>query len=77
VHVLTIHSELEGRRYLSLFKELVGSAKAAGVEFVKLEEYAETLLKNREGIPVCEVHEREIDGRSGTLAVQGAPAFCG
>ena len=76
VHVLTIHSELEGRRYLGLFQKLVTEAKAAGVKFVKLEEYAESLLRNRETIPVCEVHERCIEGRSGTLAVQGAPVFC-
>jgi len=77
VHVLTVHSELEGRRYLSLFQELLAATKAAKVEFVKLEEYAEALLRNRDAIAVCDVHERTIAGRSGTLAVQGAPVFCG
>jgi undecaprenyl phosphate-alpha-L-ara4FN deformylase len=76
VHVHTIHAELEGRRYLRLFQELVAAAKATRVEFIKLEDYAESLLRNRAAIPVCDVLEREIDGRSGTLAVQGAPAFC-
>ncbi len=76
VHVLTVHSELEGRRYLHLFQEMITAAKTAGIEFIKLEEYAESLLGNPAAIPVCEVHERCIEGRSGTLAVQGAPAFC-
>jgi peptidoglycan/xylan/chitin deacetylase (PgdA/CDA1 family) len=77
VHVLTIHAELEGQRYLELFKALLTAARAAGVEFVKLEEVAESLLRDRAAIAVCEVEAREIDGRTGTLAVQGAPAFCG
>jgi hypothetical protein len=77
VHVLTIHSELEGRRYLRLFQELVTTAKKSGVEFIALESFAETLLHHRENIPICEVQERSIEGRSGTLAVQGAPVFCG
>jgi hypothetical protein len=67
---------LEGRRYLSLFQGLLTAVKAAKVEFIKLEEYAETLLSNRAAIAVCDVHERCISGRSGTLAVQGAPVFC-
>jgi len=77
VHVLTIHSELEGRRYLELFQEFVTATKAAKVEFIKLEDYAEKLLSNRAAIAICDVHERSIAGRSGTLAVQGAPVFCG
>ena len=77
VHVHTIHAELEGQRYLDLFKELISAAKATRVEFVKLEEWAQMLLRDRSTLPVCEVYAREIDGRSGTLAVQGAPAFCG
>jgi len=76
VHVHTIHAELEGQRYLGLFQELLNAAKALGVEFVSLENWAEKLLHNRSTIPVCEVKAEAIDGRSGTLAVQGAPAFC-
>jgi len=34
-------------------------------------------LRDRAAIAVCDVDAREIDGRTGTLAVQGAPAFCG
>lgn len=76
VHVHTIHAELEGQRYLDLFTGILAAAKSAGIEFVKLEEVAENLLRDREAIATCEVYAREIDGRSGTLAVQGAPVFC-
>ncbi len=76
VHVHTIHAELEGQRYLHLFKELLVAAQSAGVEFASLEQVASGLLRDRAAIPVCEVLAREIDGRSGTLAVQGAPVFC-
>jgi len=77
VHVHTIHAELEGQRYLELFKALLTTARSAGIEWVKLDEYAETLLRDRAALAVCDVEAREIDGRTGTLAVQGAPAFCG
>ncbi len=77
VHVLTVHAELEGARYLGLFTELLRKARAAGVECVKLEDYAAAVLREREKIPVCDVEDGVVDGRSGTLAVQGAPAFCG
>jgi peptidoglycan/xylan/chitin deacetylase (PgdA/CDA1 family) len=77
VEVLTVHAELEGARYLGLFTELIQRARAAGVEVVRLEEYAEMLLRDRAGIPVCEVHDGAVDGRSGLLALQGAPMFCG
>ncbi len=77
VHVLTIHAELEGQRYLDLFKQLLAEAKKASIEFVQLETIAENLLRDPAAIPVCDVQAREIDGRTGTLAVQGAPVFCG
>jgi peptidoglycan/xylan/chitin deacetylase (PgdA/CDA1 family) len=76
LHVHTIHAELEGLRYLPLFSELLRQARAAGVEFVSLEEYAQALLRNRAAIPVCPVREGTVDGRTGTLALQGAPVFC-
>ncbi len=75
VHVHTIHAELEGQRYLDLFKALLAAAKAAGVEFAALEEVAQEILRERGKVPVCEVKAKTIDGRSGTLAVQGAPGF--
>ncbi len=77
VHVHTIHAELEGQRHLAMFKELIAAAQAARIEFIKLEDWTESLLRDRAAIRVCEIYAREIDGRSGTLAVQGAPAFCG
>jgi peptidoglycan/xylan/chitin deacetylase (PgdA/CDA1 family) len=76
VHVHTIHAELEGMRHLGQFEEMLRAARAAGVEWVSLEEHARALLRDRAAIPVCPVHDGAIDGRTGTLALQGAPAFC-
>ncbi|GHC07951.1 polysaccharide deacetylase family protein [Cerasicoccus arenae] len=71
-HVHTLHAELEGLHYASLFDDLLARAKAEGVEFFDLTTEAETLLADRSAIPVCAVHQGVIDGRSGELAVQGA-----
>ncbi len=68
--VLTIHAELEGLRYASLFDRLLGAVQEAGIGFFSLEEYARSLRASREQLPVCQMRMGEIDGRSGTLAVQ-------
>lgn len=71
LNVLTIHTELEGMLYKDWFEGLLTSCKAKGVQFVLLDEIAKQLLKDRASIPVCELIQGEIDGRSGTLALQG------
>lgn len=71
LNVLTIHTELEGMLYKDWFEGVLKACKEKGVQFVLLADIARSLLKNRESIPVCEVIQAEIDGRSGTLAVQG------
>jgi peptidoglycan/xylan/chitin deacetylase (PgdA/CDA1 family) len=76
VHVHTIHAELEGMKYLRLFSELLRQAHQTGVEFVALEAYAAALLRAPEKIPTCPVHAGTVDGRSGTVAVPGAPVAC-
>lgn len=74
LNVLTIHAELEGMGKIDFFRQLVVKAKAAGVEFVKLEGLAREYLIAPEQVPVCELVMGEVDGRSGTLALQGAAA---
>ena len=71
LNVFTLHAELEGMGKRTLFVEFLAAAKRAGVEIVSLEQAARTLLAHRERIPVCEMIQGEIDGRSGSLAVQG------
>lgn len=66
-HVFTLHAELEGGKLLPVFELLLSGWKAQGYELVSMREYFRSL----KGTPPChEVKMREIEGRSGTLAVQ-------
>lgn len=67
-HVFTLHAELEGGKWMPVFEQLLGGWKEQGYELVSLRQYLEGI----EGVlPRCEVEMREVDGRVGTLAVQG------
>ncbi|MBM3468163.1 MAG: 4-deoxy-4-formamido-L-arabinose-phosphoundecaprenol deformylase [Alphaproteobacteria bacterium] len=72
LNVLTIHAELEGMLYKNWFEEFLKTCQAKRVEFVLLSDSAESLLSRGDSIPICKVVQSEIDGRSGTLALQGA-----
>ena len=50
----------------------VAACRAAGVEFVLMDDYARELLANRAVLPVRDQTMGEIDGRSGVVAVQAA-----
>ena len=69
-HVFTLHAEIEGMGRRGLFRELLAACKSAGVEFVRMDDYARELLAKRAAIPVREQVMGEIDGRSGVVAVQ-------
>jgi len=71
-HVFTLHAEIEGMGRRGLFQDLLAACRAAGVEFVRLEDYARELWANRAAIPVRDQTMGEIDGRSGVVAVQAA-----
>jgi peptidoglycan/xylan/chitin deacetylase (PgdA/CDA1 family) len=71
LNVFTLHAEIEGMGRRAIFQQLLAAIKTAGVEVVSLEQAARQLLAQRESIPVCELEQAEIDGRSGLLAVQG------
>lgn len=70
INTLTTHAELEGMKYLEWFRTLLQRLKLCGVKFVKLETLAEVLLAQRDKVPVCELVQGTVDGRSGTMAVQ-------
>jgi len=70
LNVLTIHAELEGMLYKGWFESFIKTCQAKGVEFVLLGNIARSLLKDPGHIPVCDLVQGEMDGRSGTLAVQ-------
>jgi peptidoglycan/xylan/chitin deacetylase (PgdA/CDA1 family) len=69
-NVLTIHAELEGMKYLALFRQLLERAKSHNLRFVLLRDLAATILRDPASIPTCDLVPGTVDGRSGTLAVQ-------
>ncbi len=72
VNVMTIHAEIEGMVRQDWYREFLTRAVSMRVQFVTLAEVARTALAASDGIPVSELVAAEIDGRSGTLAVQGS-----
>jgi peptidoglycan/xylan/chitin deacetylase (PgdA/CDA1 family) len=73
LNVLTIHAEIEGMGKRGLFRSLLNSCAARGVQFVRMDEYARELLANRSAIPVRDQVLAPIDGRSGLVSTQTTP----
>jgi peptidoglycan/xylan/chitin deacetylase (PgdA/CDA1 family) len=69
-NTLTTHAEIEGMNYLLWFKTFLMEAKARHIEFIKVEDIAKDCLANRNTIPICDLIQGTVDGRSGTLALQ-------
>lgn len=69
-NILTIHAELEGMKYLSLFRSFLQKARDRKIRIVRLDELVTTLLAERNKLPVCDLVRGTVDGRSGFLAVQ-------
>ena len=69
----TGHAELEGMHYADWFGRFLDAAAARGVRFVNLADEAKALAG--QALPVAELVQGEIDGRSGTMAVQGPKAI--
>jgi undecaprenyl phosphate-alpha-L-ara4FN deformylase len=70
--VFTLHAELEGGAYLGGFERLLRAWRARGFDLVDLETYARRLDLAR--LPRCPIESGTVEGRSGTLAVQGQSA---
>lgn len=72
LNVHTVHAEVEGRPYLSLFEELLGEVQNRSIETVMLRDVARQLLKdNSNPLPIREVKKGTLPGRSGWV---GCPA---
>jgi undecaprenyl phosphate-alpha-L-ara4FN deformylase len=69
-NVLTIHAELEGMKYLALFRSFLEKARGRHIRIVRLCDLATDLLRDPAKIPVCDLATGSVDGRSGSLAVQ-------
>ena len=70
-HVYTLHAELEGNTYLAAFERLLRGWRERGAALIDLAAYAASLSIAE--LPRCEMVEGTVEGRSGTLACQGAP----
>jgi peptidoglycan/xylan/chitin deacetylase (PgdA/CDA1 family) len=68
-HVYTLHAELEGGKWLPIFEQLLQGWQAQGYELVSMKQYLQGL--DVAELPRHEMVMREVDGRIGTLAVQG------
>lgn len=67
LNVLTIHAEVEGISYLSLFKDFLNRAKQKGIVFVPLGDF----LSDPGSIGKSVLEQGEVAGRDGWLACQG------
>lgn len=72
LHVFTAHAEIEGRRWLGLFEDLVAALLADGFRFVPLGQLAAEILGEGD-VPVCGVVDAELPGRAGKVACQAPP----
>jgi undecaprenyl phosphate-alpha-L-ara4FN deformylase len=71
LNVHTIHAEVEGRAHLDLFESLLRRLAARGVEYVRLRDLAQALLKQgQDQIPRSSIQPRPIPGRAGEVACQ-------
>lgn len=69
-NVLTAHAELEGMAKFDWFRAFLAALQKQGVEIVPTATIAAEVKQHPDNIPVCDLADGEVDGRSGTLAVQ-------
>ena len=74
-HVYTLHAELEGQKLMPVFEQLLQGWQAAGYQLVSLKDYFENL--DVKMLPRHCVNTGSLEGRSGTLAVQGQEFLAG
>ena len=70
LNVLTIHAEIEGMKKIGIFRSFLELLRTRDLKVVRLDEVARELLKNPAAIPVCDLVQGTVEGRSGTLALQ-------
>jgi hypothetical protein len=57
-------------KYLVLFRSFLQKARDRNIKFARLDDLVTGLLRDREELPVCDLANGTVDGRSGFLAVQ-------
>jgi peptidoglycan/xylan/chitin deacetylase (PgdA/CDA1 family) len=66
--VHTLHTEVEGMSYLSLFEEQLHQWRSEGISFITLEDYATELLQKQEQLPAYTHNRIEIPNRGGFVS---------
>lgn len=67
-HVYTLHAELEGMKLLPVMDRLLAEWRSAGAQIGTMGDLYNTLSTG--ALPECAVVQREIEGRSGVLAMK-------
>ncbi len=70
LNVLTVHTELEGRKWTGFLERFIASAKESGYCFERLGEVAGRLLADGSSIPLCPIRFGSIEGRAGEVCRQ-------
>jgi len=70
LNVFTLHAEIEGMARRPLFRQFLELCQRASVQFVRLDDAARSCLAHRASIPICDLVQGTVDGRSGLLATQ-------
>lgn len=70
-NIFTMHAEIEGMAKLKWFKDFLIALKNKNIKFKRMDEIAKEFLQHPDRIPVNNFVQGKIEGRSGTLAVQG------
>lgn len=70
LEILTVHTELEGRKWGLFLENLVRGALDKGYTFSRLADIAEMLEKDATPPPVAKVMFGEIEGRAGQVCLQ-------
>ncbi|WP_342347317.1 hypothetical protein [uncultured Nitrospira sp.] len=68
-HVYTLHAELEGMRFMPMFEALLTGWRERGYQINSMEELS--LGLDISSLPAHRIMSQEIEGRTGTLSVQG------
>ena len=70
--VLALHAEVEGGIFRPFFRRLMERLLKEYTRVITLQEVAERLLMDKEGVPVLEFEEIELPGRAGLVASSGS-----
>lgn len=68
-HVYTLHAELEGQKWLPIFEQLLEGWQQQGYDLVSMRQLWQNLKADE--LPLHQVEQGSVEGRSGLLAVQG------